>query len=130
MLWWTDDLETGISIVDEQHKNMFDKANEIFDLDPNEDVEKIKKIFTFLMNYSTNHFYEEEQLMIQYEYEDFIEHRDQHNYFVEEIYRIYQNISREEVREDDLNDLKVLIIEWLVNHINGEDKKFIKTMKQ
>lgn len=127
MLWWTDDLETGIFIVDEQHKNMFNKANEIFDLGINEDVEKIKKIFIFLMEYSNNHFHDEEKLMIQEEYTGFMKHRNEHNFFIEKIYEIYQSICSEGIEEDNLNDLKVLIIDWLANHINGEDKEFIKS---
>lgn len=127
MLWWTDDLETGISTVDEQHKNMFNKANEIFDLGINEDIGKVKKIFIFLMEYSNNHFHDEEKLMIQEEYKGFMKHRTEHNFFIEKIYEIYQSISSEGITEDNLNDLKVLIIDWLVNHINGEDKEFIRS---
>lgn len=129
MLWWTDDLETGIFAIDKQHKNMFNKAYEIFELGIDADLEEVKKIFIFLMDYSNNHFYDEEKLMMIEEYEDFINHRSEHNYFIENIYEIYQNITSEGLREEDLSDLKVLIIEWLANHINGEDKKFIKTIK-
>lgn len=128
MLWWIDELETGVYMVDEQHRNIFNKANEIFDLGVDKDIVEVKKVFTFLMNYATNHFHDEEQLMMEHEYESFVRHRTQHSYFVEEIYRIYQNISSEGITEKDLNDLKVLIIEWLANHINGEDKKFIQIM--
>lgn len=81
------------------------------------------------MDYSNNHFYDEEKLMMVEEYEDFINHRSEHNYFIEKIYEIYQNVINKGLEEDYLNDLKLLIIEWLVNHINGEDKKFIKTIK-
>ena len=91
-------------------------------------MEKIKKIFIFLMEYSNNHFHDEEKLMIQEEYKDFIKHRNEHNYFIEKIYEIYQNISSKGITEDNLNDLKVLIIDWLANHINGYDKKFIKAI--
>ena len=131
MLWWTDDLETGIFTIDEQHKKMFNKAEEIFELgtDTDTDIEQVKKIFIFLMDYSNNHFYDEEKLMMVEEYEGFIDHRNKHNYFIEKIYEIYQNIIEKGLTEDDLNDLKVLIIEWLVDHINGEDKKFIETIK-
>lgn len=127
MLWWTDDLKTGIFLVDEQHRNMFNKANEIFDLGIDEDIEKVKKIFIFLMDYSNNHFYDEEKIMMEEEYKDFIKHRSEHNFFIEKIYEIYQNIISEGITESNLNDLKILIIDWLANHINGEDMKFIKS---
>ena len=81
------------------------------------------------MDYSNNHFYDEEKLMMVEEYEGFIDHRSKHNYFIEKIYEIYQKIIDKGLTEDDLNNLKVLIIEWLVNYINGDDKKFIETIK-
>ncbi|WP_313757116.1 bacteriohemerythrin [Tissierella sp.] len=129
MLWWTDELETGIDSIDKQHKSIFDKASEIFSLGVNSDIKEVEKIFIFLMGYANNHFYEEEILMMEDSYKDFIEHRRQHNYFIEKIYRIYQNTIEGQVSEENLNDLKVLIIEWLANHINIEDKKYIKLMK-
>lgn len=127
MLWWTEELRTGIDAIDRQHRSIFNKANEIFDLGSQSKAEDIEKIFIFLMNYANNHFYEEEVLMIENSYEDFIDHRRKHNYFIEEIYRIYQN-TKEENSEENLNELKVLIIEWLANHISGDDKKFISIL--
>lgn len=130
MLWWTKDLETGIDIIDSQHKSIFDKAGEIFNLGNNSSFEDIEKTFVFLMSYANNHFYEEEVLMMESSYEDFIEHRKEHNYFIEEIYRIYQSLSSGQVSEESLNDLKALIIDWLVNHINGDDRRYIETIRE
>ena len=109
MLWWTEDLRTGIDTIDEQHKSIFDKSSEIFDLVSESNVEDIEKIFIFLMNYANNHFYEEEILMLEESYEGFLEHRRKHNYFIEEIYRIYRNII-ESNSEENLKELKALII--------------------
>ncbi len=128
MLWWSDELETGIYLIDQQHKNIFDKANEIFKLGIDQDKAEIKKVFIFLMDYANNHFYNEEKLMMEMEYENFMEHKKEHNYFVEEIYKLYQSICKKGITEEKLNDLKVLIIDWLVNHINSKDKKFIQAM--
>ncbi len=129
MLWWTKDLETGIETIDKQHKSIFDKASEIFNLGNNSDSKEIEKVFIFLMSYANNHFYEEEIFMMESSYEDFIEHRRQHNYFIEEIYRIYQKTMCGQASEENLNDLKALVIDWLANHINGDDKRYIATLR-
>jgi len=129
MLWWTDDLKIGIDSIDNQHKSIFDKSNEVFNLGIESDIYDIEKVFTFLMNYATNHFYEEEAVMIECKYDNFLVHRNQHNYFIEEIYKIYQNIINNNICESNLNDLKVLIIEWLANHINFDDRQFIELIK-
>ncbi len=129
MLWWSDDLKTGITLIDEQHKSIFEKGNEVFRLGSNMDKNKFEKVIVFLMAYTNNHFMEEENLMINYKYEDLLEHRRQHNYFVEEIYKIYLK-SIESIDQELLIDLKNLIIEWLSDHINVHDKKFIKEMNE
>jgi len=126
MFWWDDSLLTGIEKIDKQHKDIFEKAEKIFDLDLSSNIEDVNKSLIFLMNYSITHFSEEEQAMLKYHYEYFKEHRDQHNYFVNEIYAISQSIKNKGIDEDGLDSLKVLVIEWLGNHIHESDKKFAK----
>ncbi len=130
MLWWTDDLETGIETIDNQHKTIFNKANEIFDLGKDTEVDKLKEIISFLMSYTNSHFLEEEQLMIDNQYNEFLEHKESHNLFVEEIYKIYLRVENGKIDEDLFNDLKALIIEWLARHINTKDKNFVRFLSQ
>lgn len=129
MLWWTEELRTGIDYIDKQHKSIFDKANEIFNLGIESETKDVEKTFKFLINYSNDHFHEEEEYMIELKYNDFIEHRNQHNYFVESIYKIYENIMINGLSMENINNLQVLIIEWLANHISVYDKKFIKSIR-
>lgn len=62
MLWWNESLETGIEIINMQHKSLFSKANEILSLEIT-DEDKIKEKFEFLIRYAKSHFAEEERLM-------------------------------------------------------------------
>ncbi len=128
MFWWDESLSTGIKNMDEQHKSIFQKAGEILDLDISTDLEVVNRAFIFLMNYSVNHFSEEEQRMIELGYEDFIEHRAQHNYYIDELYRISKSVKNLGINEDDLDSLKLLVIDWLANHIHESDKKFISSI--
>lgn len=128
MLWWTDELETGVELIDSQHKSIFKKAHEIFELGVDFDKKELKKMIGFLMGYTNNHFTDEENLMVDYEYKDLLEHRRQHNYFVEEIYKIYLR-STEKIDEKLLNDLKDLVTKWLREHINVHDKKFVDAIR-
>jgi len=130
MLWWTDDLITGVDSVDEQHKSIFEKASDILELGCDSDIDDVKKTFVFLMNYANNHFYAEEVVMFESGYKDFLKHKKEHNYFIEEVYNIYNDILEAGLSENSLSDLKILIINWLVNHINGDDKRFISQMQE
>ena len=125
LLWWTDDLETGVASVDQQHKAIFLKAHEIFNMGENTELEELKEITSFLMSYTNKHFLDEEELMIETSYPGYEAHKESHNEFVKKVYEIYLKIEENRVDEDFFNDLKILIIQWLARHINDEDKKFI-----
>lgn len=125
MLWWTDDLETGDASVDEQHKAIFFKAHEIFDMGEDTEIEDLREIMSFLMSYTNRHFLDEEELMVKSSYPGYEAHKEEHNEFVKKVYKIYLKIEEDKVDEELFNDLKILTIEWLARHINDEDKKFI-----
>lgn len=128
MLWWDSSLLTGIEKIDEQHKSIFEKTGQILDLNLSSDPKVVDKAFVFLMNYAVNHFSEEEQAMLEYDYEGFINHRAQHNYFIDELYAISKRVKTVGINEEDLDSLKVLVIEWLSNHIHESDKKFVQSI--
>ncbi len=129
MLIWNDDLTIGNKKIDDEHKRIFAKANEIINLSVDSTWEEIKGVFTFLMEYAINHFHEEERIMLEISYENFLDHRSQHNYFIEELYKIYNKLGIEDLREEGIKELKELMINWVNEHINGEDKVFIKLIK-
>lgn len=129
MLWWSDDLKTGIEAIDNQHKSIFDQADEIFNLGLEIERVEFRRIISFLMKYANNHFADEEELMIDMGYKDIVEHRREHNYFVEEIYKLYLK-GTEKLDQEIFDELKILIIEWLANHIYVHDKKFIDEIKK
>lgn len=128
MLWWTDELKTGIEELDNQHKTIFEKANLVFDLEKDSPKENVEEVFVFLMNYANNHFYEEESIMMKHNYANFLDHRKEHNYFIEEIYTIYKDVKINGMDENNITLLKALVIDWLINHISTEDKKFVNVV--
>lgn len=128
MLWWTDDLKTGIFTIDEQHKEIFREATKIFELGEDGNMEEMRHIFSFLMDYATNHFREEEILMDEKDYCKLDKHREEHNYFIDELHYLYKNMEDNGLNTENLNRLQVLMIDWLANHISHSDKDFIKRM--
>lgn len=122
MLWWEDSLATGIEEIDQQHKNIFDKAGEILSLDSTTDYRVIKEKFSFLISYVTEHFGKEEIAMLNSYYEGFQEHRGQHSYLVNEIYEINLEFQNNSISEETIDRLKFLIVEWLAKHIDEDDR--------
>lgn len=126
MLKWDDDLAMGIELIDDQHKAIIVKANEIFKMDENTDKEDLKEIISYLMSYTNNHFLAEERLMIENDYDKLIEHRQQHNLFVEKVYKIYLRINTDQIDRKIFDDLKEIMAEWLGEHLHNDDRDFAK----
>lgn len=130
MLWWDEKLAIGISSIDRQHKSIFDKAEEILSLDQKTSKDDVMAIFSFLVKYSVNHFAEEEDLMINTNYPNFPKHREEHTYFMNELFKINGSIKDKGINEKNMDLLKLLIIEWLANHITENDRQFVEFFKE
>jgi len=124
MLWWTDELLTGISVVDKQHKEIFDRAEEIMNFEEDSLKENVKESFDYLIDYVKYHFKSEEEVMIKYCYDNLDNHKNAHASLMESLYKLHEHFLLEGTDQDLLDDFKVLIIKWLINHIDIEDKKF------
>lgn len=69
LLTWNDDLLTGISEIDTQHKELFNLMNWFFNACERGSCGKqIRRVFEFLNNYIAYHFDTEEAYMIKYNY--------------------------------------------------------------
>ena len=61
---WSADLETGIELVDQDHKVLVDLLNQVFDcLDDNERAVTLGSVLNALADYTQYHFTREERLM-------------------------------------------------------------------
>ena len=61
---FTPSLLTGDEMIDAHHKELFKRANDLFESIENGDsTEKVQETLGFLADYTTYHFSEEEKLM-------------------------------------------------------------------
>ena len=120
---WDNSYTLGINIIDEQHKKLFDLMSEIHSASENDsDMEIIIELFDELTKYSQYHFKEEEAYFLTTSDEDIIIHKEQHQYFIDEINKIKQQC----IRINSLSlELLYFLNDWLVSHIKIEDHKYI-----
>lgn len=126
-LVWGPHLETGIDIIDTQHKILVEMCNQA-NRNLRERVEKeyLQKIVLDLMNYALYHFDQEEELMLDSGYRKYSpeiasRHLDEHRYFSETV----ANMRRELAADKPVSSKKLIgfLNEWLVNHIMNTDKE-------
>ena len=90
---WTTDFDTGIAVVDSQHKRLFALYNRLVELIESE--QNTKAVISDLIDYTEYHFSCEEALMEQYNYPETAFHMDQHTTFIGEIMELIQKQSVE-----------------------------------
>ncbi|WP_286886643.1 bacteriohemerythrin [Aneurinibacillus sp. UBA3580] len=120
---WTEDLETGIGIVDDQHRELFGRIRHFFAAADRRDPDVTLQTVDYLAEYVIEHFNAEEAIMIKHSYEGFPAHRDQHSGFIKNIYRVKQTIVSEGLSDELIQKLRCDLIDWLVNHIQVSDKQ-------
>lgn len=126
MIEWKDMYETGIHIIDEQHKELFRLFNKIYDLYNNEFlIDKYDQIISALeelKDYTKYHFKAEEEYMLSIRYKKFFEHKLKHEDFIKEIDSIdYKFID--DNQQSHLLELLKFVMDWLVEHVMTVDKQ-------
>jgi len=124
LFFWDDSYNTGIRIIDSQHKKIIDILNELFlAMEKGQGSTKIGKLLNDLNNYTITHFSTEENLLKQAEYPDFEEHKKLHDEFAAKIHEMQAACEKGEVSISVR--LARFIKEWLSNHILGTDKLYV-----
>ncbi|MBT6703144.1 MAG: bacteriohemerythrin [Gammaproteobacteria bacterium] len=123
---WTRDLDTGIQLIDNQHKRIVEYINKLDDAGVTSDKEQISGVLTELVDYTLSHFTFEESLMEEAGYPFVRGHKRVHQLFVKRVGDYIQRFKMgEDITEELLNTLKA----WLVNHIKSDDNDYVELVR-
>lgn len=128
LVQWTKKLETGIQMVDDQHKSLCSLINGLHSAMLNRDSNAaMLKLIRSLKEYTVLHFNTEEQYFEHSAYPHIKEHKVLHRKFEGKIQDFENafNSGTATVSMDLLNFLK----DWLINHIEGTDHGYVKYVK-
>lgn len=133
---FTDRFKTGIDLVDDEHRTLFEIIKETNDLICAEHLhdkyDKIMELLAKLKDYTEFHFHDEEMLMERIGYPGLEAQKHAHAAFVERLVDIDLN-TLDEIDNDQqsyLLDLINFLISWLTNHILVSDKKIGEYVRQ
>lgn len=125
----TKDLETGNTLIDSQHRQLFRAVNQLMEAcQAGQGRTKIETTARFLESYVRKHFGDEEALQRTSKYPGYAVHKRFHDGFVLQMDNVCQAIARD---GGTLANLSILNnqIGILVNHIRTEDKKMAAHVK-
>lgn len=123
---WTRDLETGIDVIDSQHKKIVLYINQLDSVKDTNDQVKIHQVLDELVEYTVSHFAYEEALMEEASYPFIAPHKKVHGLFVK---RVDDYCKRFKEGEDVTSELLLLLKNWLINHIKSEDADYVDVVK-
>jgi len=121
---WTKDLEMGVAVLDEQHKELIALMLEIIELIRSEGKKKkILELLRRFKNDSIKHFTTEEKLMDDSYYADKKGHKKLHGHFMKELQETIDKIDRGIEGTECAEELKENVGEWFIHHIRKNDVK-------
>ena len=123
---WTADLDTGIPLIDQQHRRIVDFINHLEVAKNAGDKEAVKQIVYDCVDYTLSHFAFEESLQEEAGYAYCKPHKTVHELFARKVSE-YQ--ERMDLGDDVAEELHATLARWLVNHIKRDDADYVESVR-
>jgi len=133
---WDNKYETGIKEIDKQHIKWLSLITDLLDaLLKNTIKQNIDYIFDEAFEYTQTHLKYEEELMVKNNYPDLKKHKELHNNMTVHLNNIKlkledaKYIESNQLISEEIIELSQMFQNWLINHIETEDKKYVPYIK-
>lgn len=123
---WTNDLSTGIDVIDNQHKRIVDYINDLEKSITQQDHNLVGKVLNELVDYTLSHFAFEESLQDEAGYQFAKAHRAIHQMFTK---RIATFLEKHKAGEDVAEEVHCMLGTWLIHHIKRDDMAYVADVK-
>jgi hemerythrin len=123
---WTDDLNTGIDVIDRQHRRIVDYINDLELAKAKQDREAVGKVLDELVDYTLSHFAFEESLQEEAGYKYCKPHKKVHDLFVR---RVNEYLERFRLGDDIVDEIHHMLTSWLINHIRRDDADYVASVR-
>ncbi len=129
MIIWKEEYCLGVESIDQQHLQLVEIANRIYQLLKNELIEDkydaIVAIINELKDYTVYHFAAEEEYMKSIGYKRFLSQKVAHKDFLDKMEEIDMD-KIDNGHNQYLMEILDFVCEWLVEHIIKEDKLIVQ----
>ena len=128
MIKWDDKYSVGIPIIDEEHKELIGILNKVFFAkEHNDNPEETREVLREMVTYALTHFKTEESYMKVFNYPYYRDHKEEHRDFYIETIAYLDKFTKGD--SQTVNEILEYLKWWLINHIQGTDKKFVDCCK-
>jgi len=121
---FTSDLETGVSKIDDQHRELIGRINDVVTIGgASTEKAETDKILQFLGDYIIEHFADEEALQRSSGYPKYEWHKGLHKEYIANFETLKAEYAKNGPSIDFSMHLNKLIIDWIMKHIRTVDKE-------
>ncbi len=121
---WNPNLSIGVDAIDEQHKNLFEMTDRLFEATKsNKAMEFIVDLLNFLDEYTKKHFADEEAYMLKIGFPEYRYQKKAHDEFIQQIAILKKDYQVSGGNIVLIINANQIILDWLLKHISKEDKK-------
>ncbi len=123
LLEWNQDFHLGVEEIDEQHEQLVNLLNRLHDaIHARKGSQAVQSTLNDLVQYTADHFRDEEKLMTEAGYPGYAGHKQIHEDLVTQVVDLQQKLAtgQASVTFELMHFLRV----WLVRHIGETDRAF------
>jgi len=126
---WNEKYNTGIQEIDDQHKKLIKILNSLYESFVDRTTnEKLKEVVQEMAKYTEYHFGVEEKYFKEFNYSGADEHIAEHQTFVQNVKTFQEDMEQGKVSVTF--QLMNFLRSWLIEHINGTDRRYISLFKE
>jgi hemerythrin len=130
LVTWSATYSVGIKIIDDQHKELFNLVNEMYNHVSNDDEEAERAYFQSVvkqvLGYVKTHFATEETIMKRTKFQGYAVHKKVHDSFILSVVDIIKKYD--EKKRAPLMVLTHFIKDWILTHIAIMDKQYFERL--
>lgn len=121
---WREDLVTGNDEIDNQHKELFRRFNNLLNAcNQGKGNEELRNLLLFLGEYVRSHFAMEERLQVRHNYPGYLAHKEEHESFINDLHSLESRVSSEGATVALVIKTNQIMVNWLIRHISRTDKE-------
>jgi len=122
---WNDSLQIGIPLIDDQHRTLIDRLNDVSEaIEGQQGEREIVKTLGFLSEYADFHFSAEEKHMEAHEYPGLELQQKKHREFTDMVAKLERDFEEEGSTKALAESINTFLANWLTHHIQGMDLQF------
>lgn len=126
---WTDNLHTGNSLIDGDHRRLIDLVNAFFDaMEGGQGSERMNQALSALLAYTGEHFDRESAEMARIRYVAALAHESEHRKLLQQLAGLKQMLDAG--GRLNIPAIAEFLSQWLRDHILSADMKLAAALKQ